>query len=1067
MIGTRTGYRWKPSRWHVWSESRLLGWGTLRPSAPEDGTLPTLMTAGRTGWLLALTLVFSAAFPRALLAAGPWRVTERANISSSGAQDNGGVASSIGVFHGSSAISADGRFVAFSSQGDNLVAGDTNGVVDVFVRDRQTGQTSRVSVASDGSQANHVSYGPRMSADGRFVAFISMASNLVPGDTNGFADVFVHDRANGQTTRINVAATGTQANGESISVDISADGRFVAFDSFATNLVPGDTNGVSDVFVYDRLTRDIESVSIGTSVAAAAHDPLISADGQTVAYRASGGLGTDTHIFVYNRHTGQTTQVLGLNASAPDSRVLLDGISADGHLISFASAATNLVRGDTNKEFDCFVHDVVSGQNTRASLADDGSQANGGSERCVISGNGRFVTFSSLATNLTGRFVTRLKGAPICVAECDTNHAADQFVRDLQSGQTFAVTDLTRSGAGLEDGIGKGTAINYTGQYIVFIASGIHLPEDTNKTWDAYIAGPPRYTQPGPPGTKFGTKFSPPTAVKRVVNAPPGGTVAAGEAIDYRIEVTATSPVREPVVVEDTPLNGTVTVLGTSQAFAGCTSAALTGAGCTAPNLPPGTEFIAVRLNVSENCLSAGNSARVFVAGEPIEITNPADFAADMTLAQCVPIPWHTVERASVSSVGSQGDDLSDTPAISSDGRFVTFRSYASNLVPGDTNGSADIFLRDRMRGQTTRVSVSTSGVQSNRDSLFSSVNRDGTIVAFDSAADTLVQNDTVLCGGVASCQDVFVRDVPNNHTTMASISPDGEPGLGNSVWPSLSSDGRFVAFVSAAGNLVPGDTNGIGDVFVRDLALAQTTRVSVSSTGAEIDPASQLWNLSRISADGRYVAFASDATALVPGKTNGVMDIFVHDRLTGVTTRVSLTQSGTEANGDSTNLAISGNGRFVVFESEADNLVPGDTNGQPDIFVHDRDFDGNGVFDEPGGVWTERVSVATGGAQANDESQDPSISEDGRFVAFQSLATNLVADDTNGARDVFVRDRQTGQTVRVTAWDGSEPNGASVFTPQLSGDGCYLAFTSRATNLVPAPGAVLRQEVFVASRCQ
>ncbi len=1038
MIGTRTGYRWKPARWQVWSGSRLLGWGTLRPSARENGALPTLTKARLTGWLLALTLVFSAAFPRALLAAGPWRVTERANISTSGAQDNGGVFTpGLG-----SSISADGRFVPFASRGDNLVAGDTNGVTDVFVRDRQTGQTTRVSVASDGSQANGESYGPSISADGRFVAFISEASNLIAGDTNGRADVFVHDRVTRETRRVSVASDGTQQNHLSTDAMISANGRFVAFDSFASNLVPGDTNGKKDVFVHDCLTSETTRVSVqtgGGQFTYASQTPLISADGRIVAFdqNTPGPMGTGQHeFFVHDRETGQTEHPF----SEP---VGLAGMSADGHLIGFTRTP------------DVFVYDRLSGLVRRVSVASDGSQANSSSAGGFISGNGRFVLFLSRASNLTGRFIRN-----VCFAECDTNDAWDVFVHDLQSGETTLVSDTLNGG---DPQVSDGT-ISHTGLYVAFSATAANLVTgDTNNVPDLFIAGPPRYTQPGRPGTKF----SPPTAVKRVVNAPPGGTVEAGEGIDYRIEVTATSRVRERVVVEDTPLNGTVTVLGTSQAFAGCTSAALTGAGCTAPSLPAGTEFIAVRLNVSENCLSAGNRARVLVAGEPIEVTNPADLAADMTLAQCVPIPWHTVERASVSSAGSQGDDFSDTPAISSDGRFVTFRSYASNLVPGDTNGTSDIFLRDRMLGQTTRVSVSTSGVESNRDSQFSSVNRDGTIVAFDSAADTLVQNDTVLCGGVASCQDVFVRDVPNDHTTMASISPDGEPGLGNSVWPSLSSDGRLVAFVSAAGNLVPGDTNGIGDVFVRDLALAQTTRVSVSSTGAEIDPASQLWNLSRISADGRYVAFASDATTLVPGKTNGVMDIFVHDRLTGVTTRVSLTQSGTEANGDSTNLAISGNGRFVVFESEADNLVPGDTNGQPDIFVHDRDFDGNGVFDEPGGVWTERVSVATGGAQANDESQDPSISEDGRFVAFQSLATNLVADDTNGARDVFVRDRQTGQTVRVTAWDGSEPNGDSVFTPQLSGDGCYLAFTSRATNLVPAPGAVLRQEVFVASRCQ
>lgn len=347
MIGTRTGYRWKPAQWHVWSGSRLLGWATLRPSTRENGALPTVMKARLAASLLALTLVFSAAFPRALLAAGPWRVTERANISSSGAQDNGGV-------DGSLAFGADGRFVAFASRGDNLVAGDTNGVSDVFVRDRQTDQTTRVSVASDGSQANGESHRPSISADGRFVAFISEASNLVAGDTNGRADVFVHDRVTRQTTRVSVASDGTQQNSLSTGVSISADGRFVAFDSFASNLVPGDTNGKKDVFVHDCLTGETTRVSVqtgGGQFTYASQEPRISADGRIVAFdqNTPGPTGNGQHeFFVHDRQTGQTEH--------PFSEwVDLAGMSADGRLIGFTRF--DLTRGDQ----EVFVYDRLSG----------------------------------------------------------------------------------------------------------------------------------------------------------------------------------------------------------------------------------------------------------------------------------------------------------------------------------------------------------------------------------------------------------------------------------------------------------------------------------------------------------------------------------------------------------------------------------------------------------------------------------------------------------------------------------------------------------------------------------
>ena len=218
--------------------------------------------------------------------------------------------------------------------------------------------------------------------------------------------------------------------------------------------------------------------------------------------------------------------------------------------------------------------------------------------------------------------------------------------------------------------------------------------------------------------------------------------------------------------------------------------------------------------------------------------------------------------------------------------------------------------------------------------------------------------------------------------------------------------------------------------------ALAQTTeRVSVASNGGQADSSSVN---PAVSADGRFVAFESDASNLVGGDTNGLNDIFVHDRQTGTTERVSVATGGTEANGVSYTPAISADGRFVAFYSNATNLVGGDTNGTSDVFVHDRQ---TGT--------TERVSVATGGAEANGGSSTAAISADGRFVAFHSDATNLVSGDTNGARDIFVHDRQTGTTERVSvATGGAQANSGSA-NPAISADGRFVAFYSVATNLV------------------
>jgi Tol biopolymer transport system component len=264
-------------------------------------------------------------------------------------------------------------------------------------------------------------------------------------------------------------------------------------------------------------------------------------------------------------------------------------------------------------------------------------------------------------------------------------------------------------------------------------------------------------------------------------------------------------------------------------------------------------------------------------------------------------------------------------PSISADGRYVAFHSDASNLVPGDTNGTWDIFVHDRLTGQTTRVSVASDGTQGNNGSGDPSISADGRYVAFTSEASNLVPGDT------NGTWDIFVHDRVTGQTTRVSVASDGSEGYGSSFSSSISADGRYVAFSSWASNLVPGDTNGWADVFVHDRVTGQTTRVSVASDGTEGNHVSLLPS---ISADGRYVAFSSWASNLVPGDTNEVQDIFVHDRLTGQTSRVSVASGGTEGNGASEFPSISADGRYVAFYSAASNLVPGDTNGTWDIFV-------------------------------------------------------------------------------------------------------------------------------------
>ncbi len=388
-----------------------------------------------------------------------------------------------------------------------------------------------------------------------------------------------------------------------------------------------------------------------------------------------------------------------------------------------------------------------------------------------------------------------------------------------------------------------------------------------------------------------------------------------------------------------------------------------------------------------------------------------------------------STERVSVDTAGNEGDNDSYEPAVSADGRYVAFQSYASNLVAGDTGGYRDVFVHDRQTGATERVSVSTGGAQADGDSRIDAISADGRFVAFSSYATNLVAGDT------NNMRDAFVHDRQTGVTERVSVGATSNEGNGESRGSAISADGRFVAFHSFASNLVAGDTNGLADVFVRDRQAGTTVRVSGDASGNQGNGDSS-WPA--MSADGRYVAFESSASNLVAGDTNSKRDIFVHDRQTGATERVSVGTSGSQGNGDSLDPTISADGRYVAFYSFASDLVPGDTNSKSDIFVHDRQTGA-----------TERVSVGTSGKQANGDSHKPAISADGRFVAFQTLASNLATGDINSTYDVFVYDRQTGTTERLSV--GLTGGGGDGFSqwPAMSADGRYVAFQSVASNLV------------------
>jgi Tol biopolymer transport system component len=347
---------------------------------------------------------------------------------------------------------------------------------------------------------------------------------------------------------------------------------------------------------------------------------------------------------------------------------------------------------------------------------------------------------------------------------------------------------------------------------------------------------------------------------------------------------------------------------------------------------------------------------------------------------------------------------------------------------------------------KTQRVSISNAEAQAKGESGHPTVSKTGRYVTFFSTAGNLVSGDT------NGQQDCFVRDRSAGTTKRVSVSSGGAQANGSCGGPSISNDGNVVAFDAVASNLVGGDTNGDMDIFVRDIAKGTTTRVSVATGGAQADEDSQD---PMISGNGRYVVFDSVATNLVPGDTNGKRDVFVHDLVNGTTERVSVRSNGAQAKGGpSLDADISADGRFVVFRSGATNLVNKDRNGKPDIFVHDR-VSGK----------TELISKASNGARARGgSSKSADISGNGRYVVFDSAAKNLVKGDTNGARDVFIRDRKLGKTKRVSVRTGGRQANGNSEDPTISSDGRKVAFNSRARNLVKGDTNG-REDVFIRDR--
>ncbi|GEM_PF-4319679 len=402
--------------------------------------------------------------------------------------------------------------------------------------------------------------------------------------------------------------------------------------------------------------------------------------------------------------------------------------------------------------------------------------------------------------------------------------------------------------------------------------------------------------------------------------------------------------------------------------------------------------------------------------------------SAIVSIAAVTNSPATDTVMASTSLDGKGPDSFSLNTSVSGDGTMVVFESEATNLVAGDNEGVRDIFVRDLSTGSTVRASVSTDGVAANGPSFDPTISEDGNLVAFESLASNLVPGDT------NGTRDVFVRDLRTGVTTRVSVASDGGELDGESFNPDFNGDATLVVFSSDADNVVAGDTDHLRDIFVHDLTSGTTQWLSPAAGGGPANGDSDRPSIDR---SGRLVAFSSRADNLVPGDTNGARDIFIHDRLTGSVTLVTTAAGGGPSDGSSFRADLSGDGTLVAFDSLASNLVAGDTNGVRDVFVRDLT---SGV--------TTRVSVADDGGQAAAASVAPAISTDGRYVAFASGSPDLVEGDTNERDDIFRRDLVNGHTDLISvALTGAGTNGGSAMK-SISSDGEVVVYTSVATNI-------------------
>ncbi len=906
------------------------------------------------------------------------------------------------------ALSADGRYVAFEGSANNLIPGqfDHNYSVDLFLHDRVDGTTVLVGYVggSPGVAPAFGSYGPSISDDGRYVAFLSSSFEIAGGTQTGTGPgVFLHDRLTGYNQRV---TRGFTASPEAEDLAISGDGRYVAFVSSSSAEVPGqsDANQAPDVFLYDRASGTTTLVSHAQSSAMAAGNarsvrPRLSADGRFVTFASTAtnlaaGQSDPPYtfdIFLWDRLTGVTRLV----SHAPGAPATAGGagatqiaaeISADGGWVAFPSSGS-LVAGqyDLSGGSNLFLFENATGTVTLVSHQVGSSTwtGNGPSWQPSISADGSRIAYASLAGNLIA---------------WQAGGWQNIFVWDRATGVNTLVSHATTLPTDTGDESSYSPRISGDGGRIAFTSLARNLAAGQNET-------------------------------------------------EYDIDVFQYEA-------------GTGTVSLVSGA------AAATGAG--------NSESAVHAISADGNWIGFVSWASDLVAG-----VIDANTTADRFLHRVQDGTNRLLTRrhaGSPSATLPRMSQVAGPPSVpaSADGRYIVFATTSPQVLPGvtDTNGGFDLYLRDRVAGTTRLITRSAAVADRTGDqALFpglstpSSASADGRYVAFASPASDLVAGQSDPNYG----HDVFLWDRDTAITTLVSHASGSATEAVGGLQPSISADGRYVAFVSASGDLVAGQVASSGDgVYLFDRTTGVVTLVS-HAHGSATTEANGESPEARISADGGTVAFLSHAVDLVPGFDVGGggggsnRDLYLWDRATGAITMVTRA-SGTAATsaGDTLDFSLSADGRAVAYLSDAATLAGSqqDTNGEADVFLFDRDSGEN--------VLVSRVA-GTAATAPLWKSDGVALSGDGNWVVFSSLASDLVPgqDDRNSSRDTFLYEAATGRTTLVSHALGSAVTTGDLFSFEhaISADGRYVAFVNQSRDLVTPPLAAPMLGIYLYDR--